>query len=75
VYDQFVYKTTVRHRVERALFAVMGPAQVGDVNEPLNPIPDRPVDLCPQCHQPRDDHEVVRDARLTWTRCREVRPA
>jgi hypothetical protein len=55
--------------IERMLFSVMGPPQVGDVNAPMKELPPRPVEICPKCGQPRDDHEVVREPRLTYTRC------
>ena len=50
---------------ERSLFSVMGPPQLGDVNAPVPDLPARPVELCPKCEQPRDEHEVVRTPRLT----------
>lgn len=61
-------------RFERLLFSVMGPPQLGDAGPPASPRPDRPVELCPRCGQPRDDHEVVRTARLTYTRCAADQP-
>jgi hypothetical protein len=54
---------------ERSLFSVMGPPQLGDVHAPVPDLPVRPVELCPRCEQPRDEHEVVRTPRLTYTRC------
>ena len=58
-----------RGRWERALFTVMGPPQVGDVNDPV-PVPaHRIVDICPRCGQPRDDHEIIRSPQLTYTVC------
>ena len=58
-----------RSRFERWLFSFMGPPQVGDVNEPARDLPARPVDICPTCGQPRDEHEVVRSPTLTYTVC------
>lgn len=54
---------------ERMMFSVMGPPQVGDVSEPVRELPPRPVDLCPSCGGPRDEHEVVRSPTLTYTVC------
>ena len=63
-----------RSRFERLLFSVMGPAELGDLNAPEPVLPDRPVDICPTCGQPRDDHEVVRSPRLTYTVCPGAAP-
>jgi hypothetical protein len=54
---------------ERGLLSFMGPPQLGDVHAPVADLPPRPVDLCPRCGLDRDEHEVVRTARLTYTRC------
>lgn len=62
-------------RFERLLFSVMGPPELGDVNAPVGVPAARPVDTCPRCGQPRDDHEVVRSPRLTYTRCPADGPA
>ena len=59
-----------RGRFERVLFAFMGPAQLGDANAPVKAV-ERPPQLCPTCHRPYDEHEVVRTARLTYTQCPE----
>ena len=58
-----------RSRFERFLFSFMGPPQLGDVRAPVTapaPVPGPP---CAKCGQPYDGHEIVRDPRLTWTRC------
>lgn len=54
--------------LERILLTFMGPPQVGDANAPVA-LPARPARRCPRCGQPYEQHEVVRDARLTWSRC------
>ena len=59
----------VRGRFERVLFSFMGPPQLGDVNAPAADLPARPVELCGKCGQAYDEHEIVRDPRLTYTRC------
>ena len=56
-------------RFERVLFSFMGPPQLGDLNAPVRPLPVGPVALCPTCGSPYDQHEIVRDPRLTYTRC------
>lgn len=55
--------------LERSLFAVMGPPQLGDPDEPVRAPAAGPRELCPRCRGPRDDHEVVRSPGLTYTRC------
>lgn len=54
---------------ERFLFSFMGPPQLGDVNAPMAELPPPPVATCTKCGLPFDEHEVVRDPRLTYTRC------
>ncbi len=54
--------------LERLVFTFMGPPEVGDVNAPAD-LPPRPARVCPRCSRPYDEHEVVRDTRLTWSRC------
>lgn len=56
-----------RGPVERLLFSFMGPPQLGDPNEPVRK-PTR-VDSCTLCGQPWDDHEIVRLATHSYTRC------
>lgn len=58
---------------ERFLFSFMGPPEIGDLNAPPKDLPPRPVARCTQCSQPYDDHEVVRDPGLTYTRCPPAR--
>lgn len=62
-------KRDVRGWVDRVLLSVMGPPQLGDVNAPPRELPPGPVELCPQCHQPWDEHDVVRTPTLTYMRC------
>lgn len=56
---------------ERIMFSFMGPPQIGDVHAPARELPPRPVDLCSRCRRPYEEHEVVRDPGLTYTRCPE----
>ena len=58
-----------RGRFERMLFSFMGPPQLGDVNAPVPERPAVPSAPCPKCALPYDDHEVVRDPGLTYSRC------
>ena len=62
---------TDQHRgwFERFLFSFMGPPQLGDPNEPLKPRAARPAELCPRCGRPYDEHDVVRTAGGTFSRC------
>ncbi len=53
---------------ERFIFSFMGPPQLGDVNAPVREVA-QPVTLCAKCRRPYDEHEIVRDPRLTYTRC------
>jgi hypothetical protein len=62
-------RTRERGRIERVLFSFMGPPQLGDPNEPVRQREDRPAELCPRCGQPYEDHQVVRTARGSYTRC------
>jgi hypothetical protein len=61
-------KGTGRGRLERFLFSFMGPPELGDVSAPVREV-ERPVQACSKCGQPYDEHEIVRDPRLTWARC------
>lgn len=54
---------------ERFVFRFMGPPDVGDVHAPVRPPRARPVELCERCGRPFDEHEVVRQSRLTYTKC------
>ena len=56
-------------RWERALFAVMGPPQLGDARAPAREVPEPVAAACPKCSRSYDLHEVVRDPRLTYSRC------
>lgn len=58
-----------RGRWERMLFSVMGPPQLGHAGAPAVEVPPPPVAPCPKCARPYDLHEIVRDPRLTYTRC------
>jgi hypothetical protein len=56
---------------DRFLLSFMGPPDIGDPNEPVRVI-DLPVALCPKCREPYDLHEIVREPRLTYSRCPAV---
>lgn len=58
-----------RGRFERMMLSFMGPPELGDLNAPIADLPPRPVELCGRCRLPYDEHEIVRDPRLTYTRC------
>lgn len=55
--------------LERMMFGVMGPPQLGDVDAPARELPARPVELCGKCKQPYSDHDIVRDPGLTYPLC------
>lgn len=59
----------LRGWVDRVLLSVMGPPQIGDPNAPAKQVAAPPIEICPRCHQPKADHEVVREASLTFSRC------
>jgi hypothetical protein len=61
-----------RSRFERFLYSFMGPPELGDPTAPVSSAPAVPSPPCSRCGQPYDDHEIVRDPRLTYTRCPEV---
>ena len=54
---------------ERFLFSFMGPPEIGDLHAPPKDLPPGPVARCTKCGEPYDDHEIVRDPGLTYTRC------
>lgn len=58
-----------RGAFERVMFSFMGPPQVGDVNAPRSVDPDPQAALCHKCHQPWDEHEIVRTGTMTYARC------
>jgi hypothetical protein len=61
-------KATDRGRWDRFLLSIMGPPEVGDLNAPVRTI-EQPVRLCPKCGQDYEIHEIVREPRLTYSRC------
>jgi hypothetical protein len=54
--------------LNRSLRPFMGPAQLGDPNEPLAPPPAR-GGLCPLCGMPMDEHLVDRSGPRTFLSC------
>jgi hypothetical protein len=56
-------------RTHRALLALMGPAQLGDPNEPpaATPLPD--VTECRGCGRPWSEHRIVRDVFSPYSIC------
>lgn len=57
-----------RGRLERMLFSVMGPPQLGS-GDSGRELPAPAIELCATCRRPYDEHEIVREPRLTYTRC------
>jgi transposase len=54
--------------LNRSLRPFMGPAQLGDPNEPLAPPPPR-GGLCPLCGTPMDEHVLDRSGPRTFMSC------
>ncbi len=58
-----------RGLLERLMFSVMGPPQLGEHRAPDVFRPDPQADLCHRCGSPWSDHEVVRTGSMTYARC------
>ena len=57
--------------LNRRLLPIMGPAELGDPNEPLVP-PLAHGGACPLCGLPMDDHVLERSLRDTYLICPET---
>jgi hypothetical protein len=57
--------------LNRSLLPIMGPAQLGDPNEPLV-VPPPHGGSCPLCGLPMDEHILERSQRDTYLICPEV---
>lgn len=55
--------------LERMMFGVMGPPQLGHPDAPSTVARDPAADLCHKCAQPWDEHEIVRTGSMTYARC------
>lgn len=55
--------------LERLLFRVMGPPQLGDPSAPRTVPPDAAADLCPRCGATWDEHTRVRTASRGYATC------
>ncbi len=55
--------------LERSMFSVMGPPQLGDNKAPEGFVPDPAAELCHKCGQPWGDHERVHTGSMTYRRC------
>ena len=58
-----------RPAFERALFSIMGPAQIGENKPPEGYLPDESANFCPKCGQPWDDHDRASSANMTYAVC------
>ena len=58
-----------RGLVERLLFSVMGPPQVGDAHAPSGYEPAPEANLCARCGRSYDEHERVHTGTMTYMRC------
>ena len=54
---------------EKALFSIMGPAQIGEDRAPDGYVPDDTANYCPKCQQPWTEHERVHSSNMTYTVC------
>ncbi|MCW2542862.1 MAG: hypothetical protein JWM40_414 [Frankiales bacterium] len=55
--------------VERFLFSIMGPAQIGEDRAPVGYVPDESAHFCPRCDQRWTAHERVHTGAITYRRC------
>jgi hypothetical protein len=63
-------RPTMLARMYSALFRVLGPAQLGDPDEP--PPPPLPVAApCPRCHRPIAEHRFIETPQRKRLRCPE----
>lgn len=58
-----------QRRWEKAIFSVMGPAQIGENRAPEGYVPDESANLCHKCGQRWDAHERVHTGTMTYRRC------
>jgi hypothetical protein len=58
-------------RLERLLFRVMGPPQLGDPAAPSTVAHDPAADLCHRCGAAWDEHPRVRTANRSYATCPE----
>lgn len=56
-------------RFEKALFSIMGPAQIGEDRPPDGYVPDETAELCDRCGQRWDRHERRSSSNMTYTVC------
>jgi hypothetical protein len=56
-------------RFERGLFAVMGPAHIGENTPRPGYVPDEAANVCHRCGQPWDSHGRVHATNMTYRRC------
>ena len=59
-------------RLERGLFLVMGPAQIGEDKPPEGYVPDEAANLCQKCGQPWDAHGRVHTGNMTYRPCPDL---
>lgn len=55
--------------LERGMFSVMGPPQLGENRPPAGYVPDPAADLCGKCGRPWVDHKRVDTGSMTYRRC------
>lgn len=55
--------------LERLLFRVMGPPELGDATAAPTTAADPGAQLCPRCRRPWDEHERVRTPTRGYMTC------
>lgn len=55
--------------LERSMFSVMGPPQLGENKAREGYVPDAAAEVCHKCSQPWEDHERVHTGSMTYLRC------
>lgn len=60
--------------LERSMFSVMGPPQLGENKAREGYVPDPADELCRKCGQSWDAHERVHTGSMTYRRCPTSQP-
>lgn len=55
--------------LERSMFSVMGPPQLGENKPRQGYVPDPRANLCHKCGVSYDEHERVHNGTVTYRRC------
>ena len=55
--------------LERSMFSVMGPPQLGENKARDGYVPDPAAELCGKCGHPWEVHERIHTGSMTYRRC------